>query len=49
MKDNDINLNSLLHIAGISRDKILYKKMPTLLAVSDQRLFKVGPTDFLDI
>lgn len=48
MKENDINLNSLLHIAGQSKDKILYKKKPTILAISDQRLLKVNPLDLID-
>ena len=48
MKENDINLNSLLHIAGVSTEKILYKKKPTVLAISDKRLLKMNPLDFID-
>ena len=47
MKENDINLNCLLHIAGKSRDKILNKRMPTIIGISDKRLFKIDPKVFL--
>jgi hypothetical protein len=43
MKEDDANFNLLLKIGNLNKDKILYKKMPSIIGISNKRLIKINP------